>query len=134
MITIQTTINAPIEKIWEYWITPEHIVGWAFASDDWESPGAENDFRVDGRFKTQMAAKDKSAAFDFTGVYTAIDEHKIIDYTIDDGRKVHTVFEQTEDGVQVTQMFEPEGVYPKEKQQEGWQAILDNFKRYVEAN
>lgn len=132
-ITVQTVVNAPMEKVWECWNKPEHITGWAFASDDWEAPAAENDLRVGGRFKTTMAAKDKSAGFDFAGVYTNVKEHKLIEYNIDDGRHVKVEFEKIPNGVKVTETFEPENTFPVEMQRSGWQAILDNFRKYVEA-
>lgn len=132
-ITIQTTINAPIDKVWEYWNKPEHIEKWAFAQDDWEAYGAENDLRVGGTFKTTMAAKDKSASFDFTGTYTKVDEHEVIEYTMDDGRKVSVKFETVDgDKTKVTETFDPESENSAEMQRAGWQAILDNFKKYVE--
>jgi uncharacterized protein YndB with AHSA1/START domain len=131
-ITVSTTVNAPIEKVWDYWTNPEHIMKWAFASDDWEAPAAENDLREGGRFKTTMAAKDKSASFDFTGTYDAIKQHALIEYTIDDKRRVKVTFEQTPEGVKVTETFDPESVNPEEMQRGGWQSILDNFKKHVE--
>ena len=132
-IAVQTVVNAPIARVWECWNKPEHITGWAFASDDWEAPSAENDLRAGGRFKTAMAANDKSAGFDFTGTYTAVQEHRLIEYDIDDGRHVKVEFAESPQGVQVTETFEPENTYPKEVQRSGWQAILDNFKKYAEA-
>src|SRR6185436_4151485 len=108
MITVQTTINAPIEQVWNCWTQPEHIVNWAFASDDWEAPAAENDLRVGGQFKTVMAAKDKSTSFDFTGVYTNVNNHQHIEYTMADDRKVKVEFSETPDGVQIIESFDPE--------------------------
>lgn len=133
-ITVQAIVNAPMEKVWGYWNQPEHIINWAFASDDWEAPAAENDVRVGGTFKTVMAAKDKSAQFDFTGTYTAVEEHGLIEYIMEDGRKVKVEFVQTPEGVQVTETFDPEQENSEELQRAGWQAILDNFKSYVEHN
>src|SRR5687767_9666848 len=101
-ITVQTTINAPIEKVWEFWTSPEHITHWAFASDDWEAPLAENDVRIGGKFKTLMAAKDGSSRFDFTGTYTEVSVNELLAYTMDDGRKVRVVFKETPEGVEVT--------------------------------
>lgn len=138
-ITIQATINAPIEKVWECWNKPEHIEKWAFASDDWEATGAENDVRTGGRFKTTMAAKDKSASFDFTGTYTDVKENEVIEYDMDKApeeekpRHVKTVFTQTPEGVQVTQTFDPEKINSEEMQRVGWQGILNNFKKYAES-
>ncbi|MBL7839697.1 MAG: SRPBCC family protein [Cyclobacteriaceae bacterium] len=133
-ITIQTTVNAPVEKVWKYWNQPEHITKWAFASDDWHAPKAENDLRVDGTFSTTMAAKDGSFSFDFGGVYTKVENHKIIEYTIGDGRKVKVEFVPEGNQTKVVETFELESQNPEEMQRGGWQAILDNFKKYTEAN
>lgn len=100
-ITIETIVKAPISKVWEYWNKPEHIVNWAFASDDWEAPFAENDLRNGGRFKTTMSAKDKSASFDFGGIYTALKEHTLIEYDMDDLRHVKVEFVELPEGVKV---------------------------------
>lgn len=132
-ITVETTVEAPIEEVWEYWNEPKHIMKWAFASDDWEAPAAENDLRVGGKFKTTMAAKDKSESFDFTGVYTEVIDHELIEYTMDDGRKVKVEFEETPSGVKVTETFDPENENSEEMQRAGWQSILDNFKKYTES-
>ncbi len=133
-ITVQTLVNTRIEKVWQFWNEPQHITNWAFASDDWEAPAAQNDLRVGGRFSTIMAAKDKSASFDFNGVYTKVDNHELIEYTMDDSRKVSIKFKTTPEGVQVTETFDPENENSEELQRGGWQAILNNFKKYVEAN
>jgi uncharacterized protein YndB with AHSA1/START domain len=87
-ITVESIIRAPIEKVWKFWTKPDHIVHWTFASDDWEAPAAENDIRVGGKFKTVMAAKNKSTSFDFTGKYTNVIENELIEYDLDDGRHV----------------------------------------------
>jgi uncharacterized protein YndB with AHSA1/START domain len=131
-ITVQTVVKASIAEVWECWNKPEHITGWAFASDDWEAPAAENDLRVGGKFKTTMAAKDKSSSFDFGGTYTAIREYELIAYDRDDGRQARTEFTEVPEGVRITESFESENQYPVETQRSGWQAILDNFKKYVE--
>lgn len=138
-ITVQTTVHAPLATVWEYWNNPAHIVKWAFAQEDWEAPAAENDLRTGGRFKTTMAAKDKSASFDFTGTYTAVEDHKLIEYDMDAApgeaqRHVKVTFEETPDGVKVTTTFDPENENPEEMQRNGWQGISDNFKKYVESN
>lgn len=134
-ITIQTLVKAPLNKVWEAWNEPKHITNWAFASDDWEAPAANNDLRVSGRFKTTMSAKDKSASFDFTGTYTAVKEKELIEYTMDgdDQRHVKVTFEETPEGVLVTETFDPETENSEELQRNGWQAILDNFKKHAEA-
>lgn len=131
-ITVQTTVFAPLEKVWRQWTEPAHITKWAFASDDWEAPAAENDVRTGGQFKTVMAAKDKSASFDFTGQYTDVQEHTVIAYDMDDGRHVTIKFEQVPEGTKVTETFDPEQENSLELQRSGWQSILENFKRHVE--
>jgi uncharacterized protein YndB with AHSA1/START domain len=132
-ITVQTVVKAPISKVWQYWNQPEHITKWAFASDDWEAPAAENDLRVGGKFSTTMAAKDKSASFDFAGVYTAVKEHALIEYDFGD-RHTKVEFSETPEGVKIVETFDPENENPEEMQRSGWQAILDNFKKYIESN
>jgi uncharacterized protein YndB with AHSA1/START domain len=133
-MTVQTVVNAPMEKVWECWNGPEHITGWAFASDEWEAPAAENDLRVGGRFKVAMAAKDKSAGFDFTGTYTSVKEHELIEYEMADGRHAKVEFAESPRGVKITETFEPENTHPQEMQRSGRQAILNNFKKYAEAD
>lgn len=133
VLTISASINAPIARVWESWNEPKHIVNWAFASDEWHAPSSENDLREGGAFKTVMAAKDGSMAFDFHGTYDVVETHKHISYTLGDGRKVQTYFTNSEDGVFITQSFEAEDMNPLEMQQGGWQAILNNFKQYTES-
>ena len=133
-ITVQSIINAPIEKVWQYWTSPEHITQWCNASDDWHAPRAENDAQVGGKFTTRMEAKDRSFGFDFGGVYDEVRLHEYIAYTIGDGRKVNITFSGNGNETSVTETFEPENQNPLDMQQAGWQAILDNFKKYVEAN
>lgn len=131
-ITVSTTVNAPIEKVWECWTKPEHITKWNFASDDWETTYAVNDVRTGGKFKSTMAAKDKSASFDFEGTYTEVKEHELMEYDMSDGRHVSVRFEEEDGGVSVTETFDPESENSEAMQREGWQAILDNFKKYSE--
>lgn len=134
MITIQTTVKASIEKVWNFWNTPEHITKWSFASPDWHTPNAEVDLREGGKFTSTMAAKDGSMSFDFWGHYTLVKENEAIEYTMGDGRKAIIHFKETADGVEITESFDPEKENPEEMQRGGWQAILDNFKSYVESN
>jgi uncharacterized protein YndB with AHSA1/START domain len=133
-ITVETTVKSPIEKVWKFWNDPKHIIAWCNASDDWHAPYAENDLRVNGKFKTTMAAKDGSMSFDFEGVYTNIREHQLIEYTMSDGRKVKIVFSAQGKETKVVETFEAENIHPLEVQKGGWQSILDNFKKYTEAN
>jgi uncharacterized protein YndB with AHSA1/START domain len=133
IITVRTLINAPIEKIWKLWTDPMHIIHWNNASDDWHTLKAENDLRVDGRFLSRMEAKDKSFGFDFAGKYTKVDLHNQIEYTIIDGRKVQVTFVSRENQIEMSETFESEEMRTIEMQQAGWQAILDRFKKYVEA-
>lgn len=131
-ITVETVVKAPIKKVWESWTLPEHTTKWSFASDDWHSPEAENDLRTGGKFRTKMAAKDGSASFDFEGKYTNVEEYKTIEYVMADGREVAVSFEDLGESIKVTETFDPENVNSLELQKGGWQAILDNFKKYTE--
>lgn len=132
-ITIETTVAAPIERVWECWVRPEHITKWAFASDDWESPYAENDVREGGKFLTRMQAKDGSEGFDLTGAYVTVVSMQKIDSVLDDGRPVQVVFTDMGEGqVKITQEFAMENENSEELQRSGWQAILDNFRKHVE--
>jgi uncharacterized protein YndB with AHSA1/START domain len=132
-ITIETVVNAPVEKAWQYWNEPAHITQWAFASDDWECPRAEADLRVGGNFLTAMGAKDKSFAFEITGTFTAVTSNALLEYVMADGRHVKVVFTPTEGGTRITETFDPENENPMEMQRDGWQSILNNFKKHVEA-
>lgn len=128
----ETIVNAPIYKVWECFTLPAHVVNWYNASEDWHAPKAENDLQPGGKFTIRMEAKDGSFGFDFGGVYDAVEKNKIIEYTLDDKRKVKIEF--TEEGAQTTiaEQFEPEYTNTHEMQQGGWQSILNNFKKYVE--
>ncbi|SFM16895.1 Uncharacterized conserved protein YndB, AHSA1/START domain [Paenibacillus sp. 1_12] len=131
-LTVETTVHAPVEKVWEYWTEPQHITKWSFASDDWHAPNAENDLRVGGKFFTRMEAKDGSFGFDFGGVYDDVRINEFISYTIGDGRKVAITFISQESDTKVIEAFEAETTNPIEMQRAGFQAILDNFKKYSE--
>jgi uncharacterized protein YndB with AHSA1/START domain len=131
-VTVEALVNAPVEKVWATWTEPQHITKWCQASDDWHAPYAENDVRKDGKFKTTMAAKDGSFSFDFEGVYTEAQKHKVIAYVMSDGRKVRVTFTPQGNQTRVVETFDPEGQNPVEMQRAGWQAILDNFKKYTE--
>ncbi len=133
-IIIDAKIDAPMDKVWEFWTGPEHIVKWNNASDDWHSPRAENDLREGGKFVFHMAAKDGSASFDFEGKYEKVEEHKLIAYVLADDRRVEIKFEESGDQTQVTETFDPENENSIDMQKNGWQSILDNFKKYCEEN
>jgi len=133
-ITVETTVKAPVEKVWKYWNAPEHITKWCQASDDWHAPKAENDLRVDGKFSTTMAAKDGSVSFDFGGIYTKVEQYKTIEYAMADGRRVQIHLSSLSDETKITETFDPETTHPIEMQRGGWQAILNSFKKHVEAD
>lgn len=134
VVTVSATVNAPVEKVWKYFTEPVHITKWCQASDDWHAPDAENDLRKDGKFRTTMAAKDGSVSFDFSGEYTDVRVNKHIAYTMDDGRTVKVNFEAEGDKTRITETFEAESENPVEMQREGWQAILNSFRKYTEEN
>ena len=134
MITVTADVAAPVAKVWEYWSAPNHITKWSNASDDWHTPRAENDLRQGGSFLSRMEARDGSIGFDFGGVYDEVKEHQLITYTMGDGRKVSVTFNEDGNTTHIVESFEPESENPEEMQRTGWQAILDNFKKYVEAN
>jgi len=132
-ITVETIVNAPMAKVWECWNEPKHITQWCHASDDWEAPNAENDLEIGGKFVTVMASKDKKVSFDFGGTYTDIKEEELIEYDMTDTRHVKITFTEVADGIKVTETFDAESVNSLEKQRDGWQAIMDNFKKYTES-
>lgn len=133
-ITVEATVNAPVEKVWEYWTSPQHVTQWNNASEDWHTPSATNDLKVGGKFTSRMEAKDGSFGFDFWGIYDTVDVHKFIAYTLGDSRKVSIRFTTEGDGTKVVETFEAENENSIELQQFGWQAILNNFKKYAENN
>ncbi|UII34656.1 SRPBCC family protein [Fulvivirga ulvae] len=132
-ITVEASISAPAEKVWKLWTTPEDIIQWNSPSEDWHTPSATNDLRVGGKFTSRMEAKDGSMGFDFAGIYDEVKTNELIRYTLEDDRKVSVLFKEENGKTQVTTTFEAEGENPIEMQRDGWQAILDNFKKYVEA-
>lgn len=131
-ITVSTTVRAPIEHVWRAYTTPDDIKLWNAASDDWHTTTASVDLRVGGAFSSRMEAKDGSMGFDFAGSYTRIEPLQLIEYSFGD-RMAQVEFADGADGVQVTVTFDSENTFPVEQQRAGWQAILDNFNRYVVA-
>ena len=134
LITVSISVNATIEKVWEYFTNPAHITKWYFASKDWCCPNAENNLHVGGKFITRMESKDGAIGFDFEGIYSTIVLHKNIEYYLADGRTVSTLFKDENNEISVSQIFVPENENSLEMQQGGWQAILNNFKKYLENN
>jgi uncharacterized protein YndB with AHSA1/START domain len=131
-IAVESRVNAPIERVWDTYINPQDIEKWNTASADWHTVNAVVDFKPGGKFSSRMEAKDGSMGFDFAGVYTHIVHHELIEYSFGD-REAQVKFTQQEGGVLVHLEFDPDTQYPVEHQKNGWQAILDNFAKYVEA-
>lgn len=131
-ITVETTVKAPLVAVWKAYNSPEDIMQWNAASDDWHTTSSTVDLQVGGTFCARMEAKDGSAGFDFEGVYTKIEPLKLIEYEFGD-RMAEVTFEDSPEGVKVRVTFDPENEFPVEYQQAGWQSILDNFKRHVES-
>ena len=132
IITVEVQVNCPVGKVWELWTNPVHITHWNHASDDWFTPWAENDLQVGGKFRSRMEARDGSFGFDFGGVYDVVEENQRIEYTLGDDRKVKIEFKEEGGSTHVTESFEAESTNPVELQKNGWQAIMDNFKKYAE--
>ncbi|WP_132985783.1 SRPBCC family protein [Luteimonas terricola] len=132
-ITIETLVDASVDLVWDAWNTPADIERWNAASEDWHTTRSNVDLRDGGRFSSRMEAKDGSAGFDFEGTYTRVAPKQAIEYRMDDGREVATTFSESPGGVLVSTAFDAESENPVEMQRDGWQAILDSFKRYVEA-
>ena len=131
-ITVETIINAPIDEVWRAWTTPADIRQWNTASDDWHTTEAAVDLRVGGAFSSRMEAKDGSMGFDFAGTYTNVVTNEIIESSFGD-RALRVEFSEGAGGVAVRETFDAESTHPVEQQRAGWQAILDNFARHVEA-
>lgn len=131
VVTISTLVDAPIDTVWKLWTDPEHIKQWNHASDDWQTTEAENDVRVGGKFRSRMEAKDQSMGFDFEGVYEEVEVNELIQYRLEDERRVRISFASEGDQTKVVEVFDAESMNPIELQRQGWQAILDNFTRYV---
>ena len=132
VITVATTVGAPPERVWDFFTNPLHIIHWNNASDDWQTGYAENDIKSGGAFLYRMEARDGSEGFDFSGRYSEVIPANTIAYTLDDGRNVHLSFSETSGGTLVTESFETEDENSADLQRAGWQAILDNFRKYVE--
>lgn len=133
-ITVQTKVNKDANSTWTYWTEPEHITGWNFASPDWHCPRAINDVKPGGRFSWRMEAKDGSMGFDFCGSYLSVKHAQQITAKLDDGRHLEINFQNMAGETTVSQSFDPDDSIAPEQQQAGWQAILENFRKYTENN
>ncbi|WP_324721016.1 SRPBCC family protein [Salinimicrobium sp. HB62] len=131
-ITVETLVSLPIEKVWHLWTAPEHIKRWNFATPEWHTPAAENDLRKEGSFKYRMEAKDGSAGFDLSGKYKEVEPHRLIRYILGDGREVGIYFKAVDNATFIEETFDPEEQNSREMQRDGWQAILENFRKYAE--
>lgn len=132
-ITVSVDVNTPVNKAWESWTQPEHIKKWNFASDEWHCPKASNDLKTGGILRSRMEAKDGSAGFDFEGRYTTVESMKHLHLVLADGRNIHVHFEESDGVTKVTETFETEDANSIEMQRAGWQAILENYKKYTES-
>lgn len=133
-ITVKATISAPLNKVWTIYTSPEHITKWNFASDDWHCPSAMNELKAGGKYSARMEAKDGSFGFDLNATYNEVINQQVIDMVLEDGRQAVTEFQFIDGKTEVITQFDPESQNPEEMQKEGWQAILNNFKKYVEAH
>lgn len=131
-IQIEAYLASPLHKVWSYWTEPTHITKWNFAVPEWHCPKATNDLKVGGKYFARMEAKDGSFGFDFEATYDEVILLKKLEYSLADGRKVTTSFEECGNGTKVTTIFDAETQNPEEMQRSGWQSILNNFKRYTE--
>lgn len=133
-ITIHTKVSADIQKTWDYYTDPKHIIRWNFASDDWQCPIASNDMRIGGKYSARMEAKDGSFGFDFEAIYNEITEGKGFVYTMPDDRQVNVYFQSQGNLTEIRIIFDAEKENAVDLQKNGWQAILNNFKNYVESH
>lgn len=131
-ISVETNVRAPVEHVWRAYTSPDDIMKWNAASDDWHTTAATVDLRAGGSFSSRMEAKDGSMGFDFAGTYTKVIKHKLIEYAFGD-RTAQVTFTESPAGVTVQVTFDAEATHTAEQQQAGWQAILENFRRHVEA-
>ena len=133
-ISIHTQVKAPTKKVWQIWTTPENIMQWNNATPDWHTPSASIDLVKDGTFSYRMEARDGSMGFDFTGTFSEVEPHSLIKYKLEDDREVEITFSFDGESTTVTETFEAEDQNSAEMQRQGWQAILDNFKKHAESN
>lgn len=132
-ITVEATVNTPVTKVWKAWNTPSDIMQWNSADPSWHCPSSENDLKAGGVFKNRMEARDGSFGFDFEGVYDKVELYKEIIYTMSDGRKATTLFTEQNGKTTIATTFDAETQNDPELQKQGWQAILNNFVKYLES-
>ena len=132
-IKVQAQIKSDLDKVWDYYNNPTHIVNWNYADPSWHCPSAENDMKIGGIYKARMEAKDGSFGFDFEAVYTAVNPKQNFSYEFG-GRHATVVFEKIGNETQITIVFDPETENSLELQKQGWQSILNNFKKYTESH
>lgn len=132
-IAIETEVQAPLHAVWQAWVTPADITRWNVATDDWCCPRADIRLEVGGTFNYRMEARDGSVGFDFEGRFTAIDPQRLIRFQLEDEREVTVEFIESDSGVRVIETFDAEDEHSGEQQRQGWLAILDNFRKHVEA-
>ena len=132
-ISVEVVVRASLEDAWKAFVDPGAVTRWNFASDTWACPRARSDFRKGGSFDYRMEARDGTAGFDFQGEYLRIVERRSVEYRLGDGREVLVEFEDLGGTTRVAECFEPESVNSPELQRQGWQAILDNYRRHVES-
>ncbi len=133
LVTVQIDVSATIQKAWDFLTDPQHIIQWNFASTEWECPSASHELKVGGALNYKMAAKDGTMGFDYKGTFTEIKPKELLEYTLDDGRKVSIRFREDNEMTSITESFEVEDENTLEMQRQGWQAILENFKTYIES-
>lgn len=133
-LTVTSEINKPLNEVWNFFNNPEHIVNWNFAHESWECPSAKNNLKVGGKLEVRMQAKDGSFGFNLVGIYDEVVENELLKYHFEDHRNIEIIFEKLSDNkTKVTENFDPENMNPQDFQKDGWQAILDNFKKYSES-
>ncbi len=133
-IEVKTVIDQTVEKVWQYWTATEAVMKWNHASEDWHTTRAENDLQEGGKFNYRMEAKDGSFGFNFWGIYDKVRTNEMIEYTLGDNRKVKIIFISSENRTEIIETFDAENENPVAMQHDGWQSILNNFKKYAESN
>ncbi|WP_418262636.1 SRPBCC domain-containing protein [Flavobacterium faecale] len=132
-ITVTANVNADSKKVWDFYTNPEHITQWNFADSSWHCPKATNDLKVGGTYFARMEAKDGSYGFDFEAIYDKINIGQSFSYSFGE-RKATVELKEKGETTEIVVVFDPENENSIELQKGGWQAILNNFKKYTESN